>query len=107
MRLTSGEVATIDAVIAATVSASSSVGTTALITPERPRWAALTDRAVNSISLTRCMSATLRMFRMPLMLYGTPRRDGVSAKLDSTEETTRSQEKTTSQAPPQTCLLYT
>src|SRR5665811_2635956 len=100
MRLTSGEVATIDAVIDATASASVPVGTTELITPERPRWAALTDRAVNSISLTRCMSATWRMFRIPLMLYGTPRRDGVSAKLDSLEETTRSQEKTTSQAPP-------
>jgi hypothetical protein len=31
--------------------------------------------------LTRCMSATFKMFKIPLMLFRTPRRDGRSAKV--------------------------
>jgi hypothetical protein len=68
IRLTSGDVETIDSVSAQTASASSPSGTTALMTPLGASRAALTGRAVNSSSLTRWRSATLRMLRMPLML---------------------------------------
>ena len=86
----------------AVVCSSASIGTTLLTTPYAAIRPAGIGRAVNSISLTKCRSATLSRFNVPDRLYGTPRRAGVIAKVASDEATIRSQDRTTSQAPPHT-----
>ena len=57
---------------------------------------------MNSISFTKCISVTFSRFNVPDMLYGTPSLAGVSANVVSSDAMTRSQERTSSHAPPQT-----
>jgi len=105
MRFTSGEVATIDARHRRD-DVPHSAGDDRVDHSGAAEVGRAEDRAVNSISLTRCMSADLEDFQDPAHVVRDPRRDGVSAKVDSLEETTRSQEKTDSQAAPPDRTLH-